>query len=291
MISLRTDPPPVVPIQELSLDAFVADVRRGLSLRTLAPYLGPGVAELTTGSPMPLSYDALAQYLGTRVALPRRAKGNPWASAQYIESTKHRATLVAMLRDAFQGTREPLRFHHYLAGLGLPLIIDTWYDGTFRQALSGRQNWAEIQASDRTGVAVPEWFRAYDSAGNGVSVEQAAEQATLLYTPHGSIQPSGRFLLSDADYVEVLTEIDIQTPIPGPVRTRRSELGFVFFGCRFHDQLLRTFARQITKRSLGPNYAIFSARNLTRMEERFVRELDMKVLFAPLESVLDALTA
>ena len=53
------------------------------------------------------------------------------------------------------------------------------------------------------------------------------------------------FLISDADYVEVLTEIDIQSPIPEILRERRDSLGFVYLGCRFHDQLLRNYASAI----------------------------------------------
>ena len=36
--------------------------------------------------PVPMTPEALAAFFGTKVALPRRAKGNPWAAAQHIES-------------------------------------------------------------------------------------------------------------------------------------------------------------------------------------------------------------
>nr|WP_247382421.1 MULTISPECIES: SIR2 family protein [unclassified Bradyrhizobium] len=43
--------------------------------------------------------------------------------------------------------------------------------------------------------------------------------------------------LTDADYVEVLTEIGIQTPVPNPIKERRNGRSFLFFGCRFNDRL------------------------------------------------------
>ncbi len=58
---------------------------------------------------------------------------------------------------------------------------------------------------------------------------------TILYKPHGSIAPAKNFLITDADYVEVLTEIDIQTPIPDEVKARRTGRNFLFLGCRFND--------------------------------------------------------
>ena len=45
--------------------------------------------------------EALAAFFGTKVALPRRAKGNAWASAQHIESTRHRSTVTALMAEAF----------------------------------------------------------------------------------------------------------------------------------------------------------------------------------------------
>jgi SIR2-like domain len=273
---------------ELAPEEFVRQVRRGLVLGQLAPYLGPGVAALTRGDQMPLSYLELADYLGRKVALPKRAKGNPWAAAQYIESYKHRASLVALLRDAFVGKRDPLPFHHFLAALCPPLIVDTWYDGTMRQALEATQGFCEFQGTDRTGVTTPVWYKVYNAAGAEISAAEATEAPCVLYTPHGSRGPGGRFLLSDADYVEVLTEIDIQTPIPEAVKERRGQLGFVFLGCRFHDQLLRTFARQIAKRSMGPHYILFSEPP-TRMERRFAAELSARVALAPLERVVSEL--
>jgi hypothetical protein len=74
---------------------------------------------------------------------------------------------------------------------------------------------------------------------------------TLLYQPLGSVAPAANFLVSDSDFVEVLTEIDIQTPIPQAVQQLRTNRGFLFLGCRFSTQLERIFAHQIIKRSSG----------------------------------------
>ena len=67
----------------------------------------------------------------------------------------------------------------------------------------------------------------------------------------------------------MLTEIDIQTPIPDAVKDRRTERDFVFIGCRFNDQLLRTYARQITKRSGALHYVIVEPETLSKNEIKF----------------------
>lgn len=90
--------------------------------------------------------------------------------------------------------------------------------------------------------------------------------------------------MSDSDFVEVLTEIDIQTPIPALVQQRRASLGFVFLGCRFNDQLPRAFARQIMKRSAGPHFAVLPDEP-TRMESRFLEEQGITRVALPLADV------
>jgi hypothetical protein len=151
-----------------------------------------------------------------------------------------------------------------------------------RAALRERTDWAEIQGISRAGIGESRWYRAYDSDGAELGLDGARRATTLLYKPHGGVEPAKNFLISDADYVEVLTEIDIQTPIPELVRERREKLGFVYLGCRFHDQMLRNYARQIAKRSSGPRFAIVDpAHGVTRNEEKLFRELEVRVLVCP----------
>jgi hypothetical protein len=261
----------VAPTLQLADPATVLPaIRRGLSEERLVPFLGMGVAALSAPA-VPTDYDALAAALGKRVALPRRARGNPWAAAQYIESSRHRSTLDALLREIFAAPVEPGPLHRFLGDLHPPLIVDAWYDGAMRAAMDSVLDWGEIQGITRAAIGEDRWFRAYDRKGAETPAVNAGGWATLLYKPHGSIAPAGNFLLADSDYVEVLTEIDIQNPIPDAVRLRRQGRGFLFLGCRFHDQLLRTYARQIMKRSRGPHFAVMGDADLTKNEIRFLR--------------------
>jgi hypothetical protein len=87
--------------------------------------------------------------------------------------------------------------------------------------------------------------------------------------------------VSDSDYVEVLTEIDIQTPIPEMVQTIRKGRNFLFLGCRFATQLERGFARQVMKRSSDVHWAVLEG-PVTRNEEKFLREQNITRIDAPL---------
>jgi hypothetical protein len=261
-------------------ESILADVGAQLRTGSVIPYLGPGVTALSTPT-APMTPEDLAAFFGTKVALPKRAKGNVWASAQHVESQKHRNTVTILMNEAFAAPVEPAPLHRYLASLGLPLIVDTWYDGAMRTALAERSDWGEVQGITRAGINEDRWYRFYDTAGNQVERAAAEGWTTVLYKPHGCVAPAKNYLISDADYVEVLTEIDIQTPIPDVVKDRRTQRSFLFIGCRFHDQMLRTYARQVTKRSTGPHYAVVDPEVLTKNELRFFVEQAITPIAVP----------
>ncbi len=271
-------------------EAMLREVGARLREGSVIPYLGSGLSELAKPN-VPMNPEGLAAFFGTKVALPRRAKGNAWASAQHIESTRHRATVTALMAQAFASPVEPTPLHRHLAALPLPLVVDSWYDGAMRTALAARSDWGEIQGITRAGIGEDRWYRFYDAAGKEVDRTQAKGWGTILYKPHGSIAPAKNFLISDADYVEVLTEIDIQTPIPDEVKGRRTGRSFLFLGCGFNDQLLRTYARQVSKRSAEVHYATVEPNALSRNELRFLIEQGITPLAIPLARAAEILLA
>jgi hypothetical protein len=274
---------------DLSPSPSFADIRAAIAAGRLAPYLGAGV--FGPDCAVPTTPIALSHALNAKVAVSGRIRDNLWQTAQFIESRRHRKTLNTLMAGIFAPKVTPLPLHRQLATLTLPLIVDTWYDGAMRTALieAGRSDWCEVRGVTRAGEDGDIWTRTFDAAGNEIAPEAAASFTTVLYKPHGAAGASGTVLVSDSDYVEVLTEIDIQTPIPEVVKARRSTLGFVFLGCRFDDQMLRTFARQIAKRSAGPHVWVAEDSSLTRNERAFLAEQSITLIDAPLSAALAAL--
>jgi hypothetical protein len=258
----------------------------------LIPYLGPSVLETGPATTVPLTAEALAMQLHARAPVRAALRGNMWGTAQFIEQRRHRKTLVAFMADIFKAPVEPGPLHRWLATLKAPLIVDTWYDGALAAAFraAGRTDFGEVQGATRALHHRDIWTMCYDANGQEVPPHTAATWTTVLYKPHGSISPAQNFLVADSDYVEVLTEIDIQTPIPEVVRDRRRKRGFLFLGCRFNDQMLRIYARQIIKRSGGQNYVVVDTPP-TRMEARFYAEVGLEPLEVELTHAVEALTA
>jgi hypothetical protein len=285
-----------------TLDAVHAALDDGLAI----PYLGPGVLTLAgSGCPVPASAAALVVRLTATASVPHKIRNNLSAAAQFIENFKHRKTVSTAMTDAFRSEMAPTALHRYLAALpALPLLVHAWYDDLPQKALSGRKGWGMVQGVSQTehfGSWV-HYFRpdgtrittakvsddASPSTMPAVSPPEAAAWTTLLYEPLGSVTPAANYLVSDTDFVEVLTEIDIQTPIPEPVQDLRKGRHFLFLGCRFAHQLDRIFARQIMKRSSARHWAVLPD-TPTKNEARFLAEQGIERIDMPLAEFAAAL--
>lgn len=264
------------------IQSLAASVATGLDSGQTIPYLGPGMLALCQLAQVPATPAALAMLLTTRVSVPHKIRGRLTQAAQFIENFKHRKTLVALMNDAWSTQAEPSPLHRLLAASRAPLLIDSWYDGTMALALRQRHagaDWGRIQGLSQS-EHFGRWTAAYAADGVELGGWNTADDippswSTLLYQPLGGRAPAANYLVSDSDFVEVLTEIDIQTPIPHAVQSLRSGRGFLFLGCRFDDQLARSFARQIMKRSGGRHRAVIHG-ELSRMELRFLAEQEIE---------------
>lgn len=271
-------------------------IKSALNSGNLIPYLGAEVLSLVgEDAPLPASPETLVARLTATTSVPHKIRGNLTAAAQFIENFKHRKSLSALMKAAFDPVVEPTFLHRYFAGIpNLPLLVHVWYDDLPQQALAARSNWGIVQGVSQA-EHFGEWVNYFQPDGTPVAIPvnptpgtsaqgtppEALAWSTLLYQPLGSIRPSANFIVSDSDYVEVLTEIDIQTPIPEVVQSIRKGRNFLFLGCRFRNQLERSFARQIMKRSSDKHWAVMSDEP-SKNERRFLEEQNIQAIHMPL---------
>ena len=264
-------------------ETSLKEIAEGLAAGSIVPYLGPEVLTLEPETcQVPATPDDLVKLLTSKVSVPHKIRNNLNAAAQFIENFKHRKTVVNLMNEAYAPGVQPNALHRHLAGLTKKplLIVDTWYDDAMARALAEHGNWGQIQGVSQS-EHFGEWVHYFDAEGNPVDAKEADTWHIVLYKPLGSIIPASNFIVSDSDYVEVLTEIDIQTPIPQLVQELRTGANFLFLGCRFNHQLTRTYARQVMKRSSDRHWAVIEG-PLTRMEQRFLEEQNITRIDLPL---------
>ena len=259
---------------------LINDIASQLATGSVIPYMGPEMLSLCSDVAVPKTPLALADSLTAKVSVPHKIRKRLTQTAQFIENFKHRKSVVHLMNEAFAATPEPSALQLALASSGAQLWVDTWYDDSFASALvQSKQPWVQVQGLSQS-EHFGQWTGAYAADGTPLA-ELSEAPGRLLYKPWGAHSPAGNYLVSDSDYVEVLTEIDIQTPIPPQVQTWRSGRHFLFLGCRFDDQLTRSFARQIMKRSSDRHWAVLP-NEPTRMEARFLDEQNITRIPMPL---------
>ncbi len=269
---------------------LIRDIARRLDAGAVIPYLGPDMLSLCADSKVPGTPIVLAERMTTKVSVPHKIRKRLTQAAQFIENFKHRKSVVQLMNEAFVETPAPSALQLALAGSGAGLWVDTWYDDSFAAALAQARphgGWVQIQGLSQS-EHFGQWTGVYGDDGEFLPA-LPADAGRILYKPLGGHAPAGNYLVSDSDFVEVLTEIDIQTPIPAAVQAWRSGRSFLFIGCRFDDQLTRSFARQIMKRSSALHWAVLP-NEPTRMEARFLDEQGIVRIPMPLAQFADEFT-
>jgi len=276
-------------MNQQTLEEIHAALEGGL----LIPYVGPGALTLVPGEcPLPVGPEVLVEKLTAKATVPHKIRKNLSAAAQFIENFKHRKTINAVMTAAFEPHVEPTELHRFIASWPkLPLVVHAWYDDLMLQALEARDNWGFVQAVSQA-EHLATWVHYFNKDRSRIETEKELTVAetwdTMLYEPWGSVRPEGNFLVSDSDFVEVLTEIDIQTPIPEKVKEIRKNRHFLFLGCRFQTQLERIFAFQILKRSSDKHWAVMSE-TPTKNELKFFEKYNVELIDTPLADFLGVL--
>ena len=268
---------------------LIQDIARSLDSGSVIPYMGPDMLALCADVKVPATPLALAESMTAKVSVPHKIRKRLTQAAQFIENFKHRKSVVHLMNEAFAATPAPSPLQLALAASNAGLWVDTWYDDSFAAALKATPGeWSQVQGLSQS-EHFGDWTGAYAADGS-LLPDHPAVAERLLYKPLGSHGPSSNYLVSDSDYVEVLTEIDIQTPIPVAVQAHRTGRSFLFLGCRFDDQLTRCFARQIMKRSSERHWAVLPEEP-TRMEARILAEQNITRIALPLAAFSESLIA
>lgn len=259
---------------------LIQEIASSLAKGAVIPYMGPEMLSLCSDVAVPATPLALAESMTAKVSVPHKIRKRLTQTAQFIENFKHRKSVVHLMNEAFATSPAPSALQLALANSGARLWVDCWYDDSFAKALAqGNEAWVQLQGLSQS-EHFGQWTGAYAADGTPLA-ELSADPGRILYKPWGAHSPAGNYLVSDSDYVEVLTEIDIQTPIPAAVQAWRSGRHFLFLGCRFDDQLTRSFARQIMKRSSDRHWVVMP-NEPTRMEALFLAQQNITRIGMPL---------
>lgn len=271
-------------------DAF-RDILAALCAGALVPYLGPGalagVVERGSDRPIPADSESLILALNDgRPMAPKLMYEFPRA-AMHVELKKGRSALIRFLDRTYRDTHwseSPL--HTWLAGLNLPYLIDCNRDPLLQRAYADRPHTLIVGVARIAGMDYR--FKLYEAGENGyrpVRLEEVDPTLPVLFKPLGTPLPESNYVVSDADFVDYLTELMGGFAVPAFLKQRRMGLRYLLLGLRLTRDTERMLLSELTYGHAGGWALIPEA---SAKERRFLDRLGFVCLAADSADLLAA---
>ena len=274
-------------MSDSTLDEIVAGLKSG----KIVPYIGPGalkgVTDKADGSAIPADSESLilAMNNGTPMA-PKLMYEFPRA-AMNLELKKGRKFVERFLTTTYgekQWTASKL--HDWLAGMGLPYIIDINRDTQFQDYYQDRPHTLVLGIARVGGTDYR--FRLFQfTAGEykEIPLEEADPSLPILFKPMGSPRPEPTYIASDADYVDYITELMGGFSIPPFMKEYRKDKQYLFLGMHMTRDTERMVLSDIIYAADKPAGWAFVP-NPTDKEIRFCKKKGIEVIDADWDSLI-----
>lgn len=260
------------------------NIKEALQEGSLVPFLGMGVfkeTKATDGTQLPYDSDSMILALNNGRAMSQRLMYEYSRAAMSLEQRKGREYIVQMTNHIYASKAYNLPFvYEYLKTIQPKYLIDTNLDD------SGCKVYEEVPHFMVTGVSriMADYDRflvyLYDVATktyNPITKEELNDELPILFKPMGAPIPEMNFIVSDADFVDWLTEAMGGYAIPPFLKTYKQGKSYLFLGVDFSRDTFRMVANEITL-GLKDGYMVTNKEELTKKEQKFVTTHNLELI-------------
>ena len=273
--------------------AVFASILAGLEDGSVVPYLGAraldGVIDPTSGRAIPADSDSLILAMNDgRPMAPKLMYEFPRA-AMNVELKKGRSAITRFLDRTYRDTVwSASALHTWLAGLGLPYVIDTNRDILLQQAYAGRPHILIVGLARIGGTDYRfKLFQHDGTAYHGIEPEAVDVTLPVVFKPLGSPLPESHYIASDADYVDYITELMGGFGVPAFVKRMRQGKRYVLLGLRLNRDTERMVLSDLQFGAAQPaGWALIP--NANDKEKRFLAKLGFEWVDATAADLLVA---
>ena len=242
----------------------------------LVPFIGMGVFRQTQcedGTQIPYDSDSMILSLNGGRAMSPRLMYEYSRAAMSLEQRKGRAYLEGMTHHIFTSKpyEIPLVYQwlktlmpHYVVDLNLDDSLLKVYDEIDHFLITGV---SRIMAGyDRFIVYM---YHSHSKSYSRVDKELLNPMLPILFKPLGCVIPEKNFIISDADFVDWLTEAMGGYALPPFLKQYRKDKSYLFLGLDFNRDTFRMVANEITL-ELKEGILINDAESMSKKEEKFL---------------------
>ncbi len=271
---------------------IIETIKKELRNQTTVPYFGLGIFEGTKtkeGEQMPFDSDSMILTLNNGRPMSQRLMFEYSRAAMHLEERRGVDYLRQLVNHVYTKEYAPTPLHKAVLNMMPRYIIDTNRDPKLQELLAFEPHCLILGKSRIT--AEKDRFELYEYDVENkkyflVEEEALDDAKKILFKPMGSTLPEPTFVISDADYVDWLTEAMGGFAMPPVIKSYRKTKKYLFLGTSFDRDTDRMVANELTMYLEG-GYVI-TDKALSKKEKKFIEKHNLEVLDMSLEEFTNA---
>ncbi len=271
----------------IDIETTIETIKKELRNQTTVPYFGLGIFEGTKtkeGEQMPFDSDSMILTLNNGRPMSQRLMFEYSRAAMHLEERRGVEYLTQLVNHVYTKDYAPTPLHKAVMNMMPRYIIDTNRDPKLQEMLAFEPHCLILGKARIT--MEKDRFELYEYDVESKKYFQVEEEALddakkILFKPMGSTLPEPTFVISDADYVDWLTEAMGGFAMPPVIKSYRKTKKYLFLGTSFDRDTDRMVANELTMYLEG-GYVI-TDKELSKKEKKFIEKHNLEVLEMSLE--------
>lgn len=253
------------------------EIREKLQNGTLIPFLGMAVfkdTQTSDGSILPYDSDSMILSLNKGRAMSQRLMYEYSRAAMSLEHRRGRDYIVQMTNHIYSSKEYVLPpVYLWLRDIKPKYIIDTNLDDSLQKIYEDCEHFLITGISRITEKYERFVIYKFDldtKAYKKIEKNELNTDFPILFKPMGSTIPDMNFIISDADFVDWLTEAMGGFAMPALLKEFRKDKEYLFMGVDFSKDTFRMVANELTI-DLKGGITLFNKEKLTKKEDKFIK--------------------
>jgi hypothetical protein len=272
---------------DIDINTTIETIKKEIRNQTTVPYFGLGIfagTKTKEGMQMPYDSDSMILTMNNGRAMSQRLMFEYSRAAMHLEQRRGVEYMTQLMNHIYTKEFDPTPLHKAIVNMTPRYIIDTNRD-TKLQELFAYEPHCLIVGRSRI-MADLNRYELFEYDVENKKYFQVEEEALddakkILFKPMGSPLPEPNFIISDADYVDWLTEAMGGFAVPPVLKTYRKTKKYLFMGTAFDRDTDRMVANELTL-DLEGGYVI-TDKELGKKERKFIDKHNLEVLEISLE--------
>ena len=238
-------------------------------------FIGAGVFYNTStsdGKQLPFDSNSLSLALNDGRAMTERLMYEYTRTAMTIEQRRGRDYIVQMVKHIYSGDYQLPLIYQFIQANKPRYVIDTNMDDSLQKVYSDVDH-TLLLGTSRLGAEYDRFiiykYSAETKEYTKIPKEEFSIDSYILFKPMGSDVPHPSYIVSDADFVDWLTEAMGGYAMPQALKEYRKDKKYLFIGVDFTKDTFRMVANELTI-DLESGHLVAPKNELTKSENRFL---------------------